>query len=380
VNENEVPHSWNKSEYTLILTERGSRILFRSLDQFERLRGPNLAWFGIDELTYCKKEAWLRLEARLRDVRAQRLCGFASWTPKGFDWVYDRFIGPDRKPGYVAFRAEQNKALPAEYYSRLETSYDERFYRQEALGEYLNVFGGQAYYAFDRKAQMGTITYPPDYPIWWGSISTATRCVRLWGRLATTWCACLTRWSCRIQALKACEEFLARTEKCLLMWEIPDDYDNMPNDDISYWMLQQTPEPLVVNVYGDSTGSSRDTASSRTDWQIVKEFFGRYTDRFRAHFNVPSSTGPVKDRVNCVNAMLSNHTGKRRLYVVANCRGWAADFEQLAWKVDPHGTSLSDLDKRDPVRSHLSDALGCYIVREFSMRAVQGECGGPPII
>jgi len=29
-----------------------SQILFRSLDNYDRLRGPNLAWFGIDELTY----------------------------------------------------------------------------------------------------------------------------------------------------------------------------------------------------------------------------------------------------------------------------------------------------------------------------------------
>jgi hypothetical protein len=67
LNENDVPYEWNESEYRLRLTEPKSLILFRALDNFERLRGPNLAWFGIDELTYCKAESWLRLEARLRD-------------------------------------------------------------------------------------------------------------------------------------------------------------------------------------------------------------------------------------------------------------------------------------------------------------------------
>ena len=49
--------------------------------------GSNLAWFGVDEMTYTQEGAWIRLEARLRDPEAKRLCGFGAWTPKGFDWV-----------------------------------------------------------------------------------------------------------------------------------------------------------------------------------------------------------------------------------------------------------------------------------------------------
>src|SRR5579859_3249704 len=62
-----------KAENVLKMKDTGSRILFRALDEFERLRGTNLAWFGVDELTYVPEEAWLRLEGRLRDPRAQRL-------------------------------------------------------------------------------------------------------------------------------------------------------------------------------------------------------------------------------------------------------------------------------------------------------------------
>jgi hypothetical protein len=62
--------------------------------------------------------------------------------------------------------------------------------------------------------------------------------------------------------------------------------------------------PLNVCVYGDPSGDSNRTSASRTDWQIVKSFFGRYSDRFQAHFCVPSKAGPMKDRVNCVNRCL----------------------------------------------------------------------------
>src|ERR1700680_1373920 len=96
---NSIRHELNKSELVLVMRDTSSRIFFRAVDDFERLRGTNLAWFGLDELTYTGEEAWLRLEGRLRDPKGSQLCGFAVWTPKGFDWVYRRFIR-DRVDGY----------------------------------------------------------------------------------------------------------------------------------------------------------------------------------------------------------------------------------------------------------------------------------------
>ena len=57
-----IPYDHNKAENMLLFKDTGSRILFRPVDEFERLRGTNLAWFGLDELTYTQEEAWLRLE------------------------------------------------------------------------------------------------------------------------------------------------------------------------------------------------------------------------------------------------------------------------------------------------------------------------------
>src|SRR5260370_27190831 len=48
----------------------------------------------------------------------------------------------------------------------------------------------------------------------------------------------------------ACEEFLTRTAK----WK--------------------SVRPLEVHVYGDATAEQRETSASRTDWQIVRRFFG----------------------------------------------------------------------------------------------------------
>ena len=78
---NKIPHEWNRAENFLVLRETGSRILFRAVEEFERLRGSNLAWFGVDELTYTSEDAWLRLEGRLRDPKASRLCGTRRQRP-----------------------------------------------------------------------------------------------------------------------------------------------------------------------------------------------------------------------------------------------------------------------------------------------------------
>jgi phage terminase large subunit len=170
-------YSFNKSENRLTMARTGSQILFRSLDDFERLRGTNLAWFGIDELTYCKQESWSRLEGRLRDRAANRPCGFAVWTPKGFDWVYRKFIA-GTNPEYRGYRGSprENRHLPADFYDRLATSYDERFFKQEVLGEYLNVNSGAAYYAFDRTADVRKCRTAATSRSVGLSTSTSTRC------------------------------------------------------------------------------------------------------------------------------------------------------------------------------------------------------------
>ena len=361
VEENDVPYRLAKSANTIYLHEPNSWILFRSLDSFERLRGTNLAWFGVDELTYCKPEAWTRLEGRLRNPQAVHRCGFACWTPKGYDWVYQRFISSEKLPGYEGFLATQNTALPADYYESLKSSYDPRFYQQEALGLYLNVWGGRAYYAFDRQKQQGMVPYSASFPLWWSLDFNVNPMCSLIGQTV------IVNHREQIRVLDelvlpdsntpaACEEFLRRTAK----WN--------------------SGRPLEVHVYGDATAEHRETSASRTDLQIVRSFFARYPELYQAYFHMPSRNPPVKDRVNCVNAMLLNHAGARRLFIDSRCKELAKDLEQVVWKTDPSGNTLSELNNRDRMRTHLSDALGYYVHRQFPMRAAMGERGGPAIL
>ncbi|MEP6960672.1 MAG: hypothetical protein ABI995_01240, partial [Acidobacteriota bacterium] len=82
-------------------------------------------------------------EGRLRDPKATKLCGFGVWTPKGYDWVYERFVA-QQIAGYETIQAKpfENRYLLSQipdYYERLKHSYDARFYQQEVLGDYTGI-------------------------------------------------------------------------------------------------------------------------------------------------------------------------------------------------------------------------------------------------
>src|SRR4051794_21794911 len=82
-----IPHTVSRGKMELYLKEPNTTILLRSMENPERLRGMNLGWFGVDELSYCREEAWTRLQGRLRHPKAKVKRGFGVWTPKGRDWV-----------------------------------------------------------------------------------------------------------------------------------------------------------------------------------------------------------------------------------------------------------------------------------------------------
>src|SRR5260370_13001433 len=70
-----IPYELNRSDNFLLMRDTRSKIVFRAVEEFERLRGSNLAWFGVDELTYPPEEAGARLEGPPPDPKARRTWG-----------------------------------------------------------------------------------------------------------------------------------------------------------------------------------------------------------------------------------------------------------------------------------------------------------------
>ncbi|MBC7927514.1 MAG: hypothetical protein H7039_17855 [Bryobacteraceae bacterium] len=341
---NGLPFELNKSEMVLRMKDSGSRILLRSVDEFERLRGTNLAWFGVDELSYAPEEAWLRLEGRLRDPKASRLCGFAVWTPKGHDWVYRKFLErPSELYDVIMASPFENRYIldkVPDFYERLKGSYDERFYRQEVLGEYLATDSNRVYHQFSREQHVREVSVEYGLPLLWAldfnvdpmcSIVAQRKGDRIDVideiviRRASTW--------------DACEEFWSR--------------------------FGHHPAGLIV--YGDASGQSLKT-SGTTDYQMIRQFFSRTPYR-GVDYRVPSANPRVRDRTLTVNAKLRTANGEIHLLISPKCTELLKDFEEVVFQ---SGTTTIDKE-RDPKRTHLSDALGYLVWQENQGSTKFGE-------
>jgi len=344
LDEEGIPYRFNKAENTLIFDDWHSQIIFRPLEDFDRLRGTNLAWFGLDELTYSPEGAWLRLEGRLRDPEAARLCGFGVWTPKGFDWVYRKFVA-DRVSGYsvVLARPQENHFLlerVPDFYERLKTSYDENFYEQEALGQYVCLRGGLVYHAFQRHEHVRKLKVNPRCPLLWAldfnvdPMSSVV--VQMEGRTAFVLEEIAMRHA---STYEACEEFAKR----------------FPS------------HASGVVIYGDASGNTQQTTGS-SDYQIVRDYF-KMNYGTRPIYKVPKANPTVRERVMLVNAQLRSASGEIHLYVDEKCKELIKDFEQVSYLPDSNA-----IDKeKDRRRTHLSDALGYLLWQEYRPQAAIGE-------
>ncbi len=341
---NRIPYEFNKSDKALLLLDTGSRIVLRSVDQFERLRGSNLAWFGVDELTYTSEQVWTRLEGRLRDPRASKLCGFAVWTPKGKDWVYRRFVARTLE-GYDVVLAKpfENRYLldqVPDFYERLKRSYDEKFYQQEVMGGYLSMQEGLVYHAFDKAAHLKRLQPDSSAPLLWALDFNVEPMCSIIAQRTTSAVHVLDEIVLhRASTRNACEEFFRR-------------YDR---------------PPAGLIIYGDASGSRRQTAGS-SDFETIRTFFSEKRVP-RLQLRVPRSNPPVRERVAAVNAELKSASGDTSLLIDPRCRELVKDLEEVVYR-----NGSGDLDKgRDPARTHLSDALGYLIWQECRQRQPIGE-------
>lgn len=332
---NKIPFELNKTENAVTMRDTRSKIVFRPVEDFERLRGTNLAWFGVDELTYTQEEAWLRLEGRLRDPKANHLCGFGVWTPKGYDWVYKKFVH-DPKPEYRAIIAkpEENRFLLAkvpDFYQRLANSYDARFYLQEVRGEYLAMDGSRVYNSFDRRINVTPCSVHPGVPLLWAcdfNVDPMSSVV-------------VQKWNGHFYVV---DEIFLR---------------HATTQQAAEEFIRRYPAHVGgVRIYGDAAGSHSHTTGA-SDYDVIREVFKEHSPT-RPTYHIAKANPAVRDRVNLVNGLCHSASGAVNLYVDPKCTELIADFEQVNYKAE---TNQIDKD-RDRLRTHLSDALGYVLCEE----------------
>lgn len=146
-----------ETKHTMFL-KNGSKILFRSADKSEKLRGLNLAWAWLDEAAYMEKQIWEVVIGRLRDKRGSRRAWLTT-TPRGRNWIWELFV-KEKREGYELVHATtyDNVYLPQDYIRALEQRYAGEFKEQELFGRFV-LFEGLVYKEFDEQKHV-TDTLP----------------------------------------------------------------------------------------------------------------------------------------------------------------------------------------------------------------------------
>jgi Terminase large subunit, T4likevirus-type, N-terminal len=338
------------SETDLSITLKwGSVIALRGADQYDSLRGEGLDFVVLDEYASMHPACWTEV---IRPALSDRLGGaLFIGTPQGFNHFYERYDRAQAEADWAAFQftTEEGGNVSTEELASAARELDERCYRQEFQASFENLGQGRAYYAFERSGNVRECPYQPGLPLIWSvDFNVNPMCSIIAQRVQDTIYVLDEIVLPDSNTPAACEAFLDRTER---LWKN---------------------EQVTVQIYGDATGSSRNTTASRTDWKIIRDFFSEKKAALGASVRVGSANPPVKDRINCVNARLCNSLREHRLFVDPRCRQLIRDLEQVVWKTDANGNPLVELDKSDPMRTHTSDALGYYVACAFPMQASIG--------
>ena len=326
-----------ETELRIDLTTGGTICLLGE-DNYDSLRGNGLDFLVLDEYASISPEAWTEaLRPALADKMGRALL---IGTPRGHDHFYELYESAQKQEHWKTFQftTEEGGNVPPEEIAIATKELDERTYRQEFQASFENVSAGRVYYAFDRAGNLEKAEYNPRLPLFWSLDFNVNPMCSLIGQRDGNWLQVLEEIALPDSNTQAaCVEFHKRAAK---------------------WGRR-----LVVQLFGDASGNGRHTAASRTDWQIVREILGGYG--YIVNSRVPSANPPVKDRVNCVNALLCNHAEERRLMIHPDCKELIKDLEQVTWDGEW-------VNKNDSKRSHLSDALGYVVAQEFGMKSKGG--------
>lgn len=326
----------NETDLTIQLTTGGT-ISLRGADKYDSLRGEGLDFVTLDEYASMHPEAWTEvLRPALADRKGKAL--FIG-TPNGLNHFYDLFQEARTHRDWAGFQftTEQGGNVEAGELASAASQLDERIYRQEFQASFENLGAGTVYYAFDRRSNVQPLVYEPNEPLFWAIDFNVNPMCSVIGQntgervhvLEELVLPASNTW-------QLCEEFIRRLRR----------------------IVHHHGEPVHLHIYGDATGNSRHSSADQSDWEIIRQALGRVEGLIRPHFQVPKQNPSVRMRVNSMNAMLCNQRQQRRLLVDPECRQLIRDFERVTWAMDRNGNMLGDIDKSDPMRTHVSDALG----------------------
>jgi len=322
---NDIEHTLVKSPQPnlRIRFETGeTKILLRSLENWQRLIGVNAAFIGTDEMDTVKKDvvlmAYKKLQGRLRKGNVRQM--FNTTTPEGFAGAYELF--EKMKMGrIIRARTEDNPYLPRDFIDDLKSSYPPNLLMAYMEGRFVNLTSGTVYSYFDRKKHHSSVEASENDTLLIGQDFNVAGCIST------------------IHIIK--------DNKVIRV----DELDSKDSFNIPINIRKRYPNNKVI-MFPDASGNSDRTNASKTDIQILRD--AGFT------IEVPPKNGRVMDRIHACNGMFAHD---RYLINTNKCPKGTEALEQQAYDKygDPEkfsgGGTIDDYN----------DSFGYFVVRRFPL-------------
>jgi len=322
-----VQYHINKGQNVIIAN--GKRIIFRTLDNPDRIIGYEVGDSFVDELdtlpTPKAKRAWEQIIARNRQPKPTGInsCCVGT-TPEGFRFVYEQWK-KNESPMYELIQAPtmSNKHLPDGYIESLQETYPANLLRAYLMGEFVNLNSGTVYCSYNRDICWSDEGIEPKEPLYIG---------------------------CDFNVMhQAATIMVKRDDVFHVVAELVDLFDT--RDMISVIQDRYQSKGHKIYIYPDASGAARKTVNaSVSDIALLEQA------RFSVRVN--RSNPAVKDRILATNSALEkgllriNHKTCKR---VAEC------LEQQAYGKSGEPDKSTGFD-------HQNDATSYVIAYEMPIR------------
>lgn len=325
-----VIEKWNENEL-MVLLKNGTRIYHKGSDSADhQIRGLGLVFAVCDEIALFKERTLI--EVILPTLSDNQGGLMAISTPRGYNWWYKFFmrckageLGPEFKT--FEYTTLEGGNVPESELNLMKSVMSPAQFAQEYLAGF-GQLGNRVYTGFTRQRNVADhVVDIPSKRLMIGLDFNVNPMVAVLG-IDVAGC------------LHIFEEIVIHNGNTTEMAErIVRDYGD---------------KGRLIDIYPDASGRFRSTASAgQTNFTILEDH-GLY-------INAGPSNPPVQDRINEVNRLCCDATGKSRLFIHPRCERLIMSLEGQTWKEE-----TSKPDKSGNL-DHANDALGYLVHMEYPL-------------
>ena len=313
-------YEYKKAEDKLVF-KNGSEILFRHLQEPNKLKSLNLGFVELEEMSDTPESTFKMLLSRLRqNIKPE-------WAEMGFKyrlfghtnpeankgWIYKYFV--EQKPdNYRLIQAPttQNKFLAKDSVESLKEIYDPEYYRINVLGEFGDYTSGLVVKNFNSD-NIIDCEYVPTLTL---------------------------HLSCDFNVDPMCW-YIAHiaNKKIFFVDEIV--MENTYTQQVAQEFLNRYKNhkaKIIIN--GDASGDYRKTQSQVSDYYIIKDILDKHYGAERVEVDIRRFNPPIKNRIAAWNAKILGGDGERKLFINKKCDKLIYNCYNLKYK---EGTSIVDV-------------------------------------